>query len=105
MKAIEVLLWMDRYSVSGEAINIDEITEDMDFKAYYGYEPVERPAPGRYLRVYSSGEVPKRKQEPDGLRRFRSRWVPVEPDCTIVTDYTNYGNGGVEMIYLYKLED
>ena len=104
MKAIEALLWIERFSISGEKINIDTVTEDMDHAAYYGSKPTRRPAPGRYLRLYSHDDKPKVKREPTGNRRFRTKWQDVEPDYTIETDYV-YPDGEVEKIYLYKLED
>ena len=112
MKAIDVLKWINFDGISGETTLVYDLDETTDYKSLFGYEPVVRPVTGTYLVVYSDcidrDYLPRveRLTECDGV--YRKQWVPVAPDCTILTDNEvedAMGQYELQKIYLYKLED
>ena len=102
MKAIQVLNWIIKQSISGEILNFVDVPAENDeftpqteewWTEQFGFPPPTPIKEGKYLYYYMSSEMEWITDE-----------IGFEPDATI--ELSNEDNMfGSDLIYLYRMED
>lgn len=97
MKAIAMLKWIVENHQNTEGMDIIEVDNEFDFELFFGYQPAEQVPEGKYVYLY--GDTVNREDMERMIQREEAEVY------SIATDETDNENGGLCIIYLFKLED
>lgn len=97
MKAIAMLKWIVENHQNTEGMDIIEVDNEFDFESFFGYQPAEQVPEGKYVYLY--GDTVNREDMERMIQREKAEVY------SIATDETDNENGGLCIIYLFKLED
>ena len=92
-----MLKWIVENHQNTEGMDIIEVDNEFDFESFFGYQPAEQVPEGKYVYLY--GDTVNREDMERMIQREEAEVYP------IATDETDHENGGLCIIYLFKLED